>query len=140
MALTDQEFKQSKIAMDALKEQGGNPGDFIWPFNGLMPDGRIFGMEVAEFVSWALALHPEYLDYDAGLPCILDFVFTQSDEEIMDIPGLAGTVMVTIRPDLDPLDLSYAEAAEKAAQRYPANPKARARFLALAEKFKEAHK
>jgi hypothetical protein len=115
---------------------GENPADFFWPFNGLRPDGEKFSMDMAEFVVWASALHPEIVDEETGAPLVYDFVFTKLDEECSGNEGLAGTVMVTVRPDIDDR-VSYYEIAAEAARRYPANPVIRHRFEVLAGMFKE---
>jgi len=117
-----------------IEESGGNPADFCWPFNGLRPDGQLFSLGPAPFVSWASAMHPEYVDEETGMPLLYDFVFTQADEEILGIDGLAGTVMVTILPSLDNVT-KYWIIAEKAADRYPANPKIAERFRKLSDLF-----
>jgi hypothetical protein len=117
-----------------LMESGGDPKEYYWPFNGLKPNGELFSMDMATFVSWASALHPEYLDEETGQPLLYDFVMTQTDEELMGIDGLAGTVMVTILPMLDG-NYRYHNVAHVAGDRYPANPKIRARFDRLAELF-----
>jgi hypothetical protein len=118
-----------------LMESGGDPREFFWPFNGLKPNGELFSMDMATFVSWASALHPEYLDEETGVPLLYDFVMTQVDEELMGIDGLAGTVMVTILPMLDN-NTSYRAVALAASQeRYPANPVIKKRFAQLAEMF-----
>ena len=122
------------LSAKAMKARGEKPEDYFWPFNGLRPDGERFSMDPAEFVAWASALHPEYIDAETGAPLLYDFVFTQTDEELMGVDGLAGTVMVTILPSLDGL-VSYTHAAWDASNRYPANPKVAARFIALAELF-----
>jgi hypothetical protein len=133
--MTDLNVDTAK-SIKELKESGGNPADYYWPFNGLRPDGELHSMGIAEFVSWASALHPEYVDEETGQPLLYDFVFTQTDEELMGIDGLAGTVMVTILPMLDGNHFYY-NSARRACTRYPANPKIQARFDRLAEMFLE---
>lgn len=128
--------KETSLSIKELKEQGLDPKDYYWPFNGLKPDGSLFGMDMGSWVSWASAIHPEYVDEETGAPLLYDFVFTQTDEEIMGVEGLAGTVMVTIIPSIDN-NTSYAHVARQAATRYPANPKVAARFSVLAELFAE---
>lgn len=142
MALVDREGMagRSQNTLKELLANGGDPADFIWPFNGMRADGQKYGMDVPEFIAWAQAMHPEFIDFDAGLPSVLDFVFTESDESIMGIEGLAGTVMVTIRPDIDSKDISYAKAAVNAGLRYPANKKVQERFFKLAAMFAEEEK
>ena len=121
-------------SVQELAASGGNPADYAWPFNGLKPNGDLFSMGPAEFVAWASAMHPEYINEDTGMPLLYDFVYTQADEEILGIEGLAGTVMVTILPSLDGV-VHYWIVAGKAADRYPANPKIRQQFFKLSELF-----
>lgn len=130
----DEVTKNTAISIKEAQEKGLDPKDFYWPFNGLRPDGKLYGMDMGSWVAWASALHPEYLDEETGAPLLYDFVFTQADEELMGIEGLAGTVMVTILPALDG-NTSYAHVARQAATRYPANQKVAALFSKLAELF-----
>lgn len=118
---------------DAL-ENKIDPAKYCWPFNGLKANNEAFGMDMGSFVSWASAIHPEYIDEETGLPLIYDFVFTRMDAELLGMDDLEGCVMVTIRPDLDG-GTSYTLVARRAAERYPANPKVASRFLELAELF-----
>lgn len=121
-------------SLEELRANDGNPADYYWPFNGLKPNGELYSMDMATFVAWASALHPEYLDENTGAPLLYDFVFTQVDEELSGVDGLAGTVMVTILPSLDGIT-AYHLIAAKAADRYPANPKVAERFRKLSELF-----
>lgn len=128
--------EKTRTELDECLAAGENPADFFWAFNGLRPSGEQMSMDMAEFVLFANALHPEYVDEETGAPLLYDFVFTKTDAELTGDEGLAGTVMVTIRPDLDG-KTNWTQVAIDAASRYPANKAIRERFMELAKMFSE---
>ncbi len=111
---------------------GENPGDFIWSFNGMRPDGTKFSIDPVRFIMFAQEVHPEWIDVENGNILVMDIVLSKQDAELAGDPGLEGTVAVTIRPDMG-YTTSWSQAAREAATRYPANPAVRDRFIALAD-------
>ena len=119
------------ISPAASKANGENPADYVWSFNGIRPDGAKFSIDPVRFIMFAQECHPEYIDIEKGEILVMDVVLSESDAVLAGDPALAGTVAVTIRPDLG-MTTSWAESARVAANRYPANPAIRDRFYALA--------
>jgi hypothetical protein len=119
------------ITPTASKANGENPADYVWSFNGIRPDGGKFSIDPVRFIMFAQECHPEYIDVTKGEILVMDVVLSESDAALAGDPSLAGTVAVTIRPDLG-LGTSWVDAAKAAALRYPANPQIRDRFYALA--------
>ena len=115
---------------------GEKPEDYVWSFNGIRPDGEKFSIDPVRFIMFAQEVHPEYIDLDRGEILVMDVVLSEQDAALAGDESLAGTVAVTIRPDLDG-NTSWAKAARNAANRYPANPKIRERFEALAKMLEE---
>jgi hypothetical protein len=111
--------------------RGESPADYVWSFNGIRPDGAKFSIDPVRFIMFAQECHPEYIDIEKGEILVMELVLTESDANLAGDPSLAGTVAVTIRPDLG-MTTSWAESARAAANRYPANPAIRDRFYALA--------
>lgn len=113
-----------------------NQDDIIYPFNGLTPSGEKFSITPEDFLKWAILAHPEYVDPEA-LVLVEDVVLSRQDSlEAAGDESLAGTVAVTIRPDLDG-NHSYKVAAERAATYHRANPKLVEKFKQLAKMFEE---
>ncbi len=123
-------------SMKEILESGQDPRAFTWGFNGIRPNGEKLALDPMDFIAFAQAYHPEWIDSEAGEILVMDFVLTKQDAELADDPTLEGTVAVTLRPDIDG-NLLWSKAAQNAAARYPANKKVRELFLKLAESFKE---
>lgn len=123
--------KMEEISPIETLANGEVPADYVWSFNGIRPDGNKFSIDPVRFIMFAQECHPEYLDMEKGEILVMDVVLSEQDAILAGDETLAGTVAVTIRPDLDG-NVSWAQAARNAANRYPANPKIRDRFVALA--------
>lgn len=81
---------------------------------------------------FAQECHPEWIDAETGEILVMDIVLTAQDAAMAGDDALAGTVAVTIRPDLG-YGNSWGLSARRAADRYPANPKVSERFKLLAD-------
>lgn len=106
--------------------------DIVYSWNGLRPDGQKFAIDPTEFVMWASAYHPEYLEND-GTAAVSAIVLSEHDAKSIGLPELEGTVLVTCRPEWG--DTSYAEVAYRAA-RFFYSLDIRMRFTTLGDMFK----
>ena len=117
----------------AQSEAQGEPAaDYVWGWNGIRPDGEKFSIDPVRFIMFAQECHPEWIDEDTGEILVMDIVLNAQDAAMAGDDALAGTVAVTIRPDLGYSNF-WATSAREAANRYPANPKVRERFKALSD-------
>lgn len=121
-----------EITPAASEAQGEPPSDYVWGWNGIRPDGQKFSIDPVRFIMFAQECHPEWIDIETGEILVMDIVLTEQDAAMAGDETLAGTVAVTIRPDLG-YGNSWAQTARQAATRYPANQKVAARFSALAD-------
>ena len=121
-----------EITPAASEAKGEAPSEYIWGWNGIRADGQKFSIDPVRFIMFAQECHPEWLDAEEGTALVMDIVLTEQDAAYAGDESLAGTVAVTIRPDLG-YGNSWAMTARQAATRYPANQKVAARFSALAD-------